>query len=60
MCSMKFELITSRATGTGMLVNRVITLKDTRVPSSADSSSPRDFANPLLSLTNEKLFPQCC
>ena len=60
MCSLKILLITSRATGTGMLVNRALTLKDTRVSCDAVFSTLKASAKPLLSLTNEKLFPQCC
>ena len=57
---MNFLLITLRATGTGMLVNYVLTSKDTRVSSDTNFCSLRDTDKPLLSLTNEKLFTQYC
>ena len=48
----------SGAIGTGIFVKRALTSKDTKVISGATFCSPRDSANPLLSLTNEKLLPQ--
>ena len=48
----------SRATGTGMLENKVLTSKDTEVSSEHTFCSFRDSATPLPSLTNEKFLPQ--
>ena len=50
--------MTSRATGTEILGKRALTLKDTRIVSGLSFCAFRDSANPLLSLTNEKLFTQ--
>ena len=50
--------MTSRASGTGMLVKKALASKDTKTSSRATFYSLRDLANPLLSLTNEKLLPQ--
>ena len=50
--------MTSSATGTGILVKKALTSKDTKVSSGATFCSLRDLANPLISLTNEKLLPQ--
>ena len=51
--------MTSMGTGTGILVKMALTPKDTKVLSGATFFSLRESANPLLSLTNEKLLPQC-
>ena len=53
---MNFLMITSSATGTGMLVNRELAAKDTRGSSGATFCSLGDSAKALLSLTNEKLL----
>ena len=55
LCSVKSQLMTSRAVGTGMLVKRADTLKET------SSNFPKlyrseVFAEPLLSLTNVGLY----
>ena len=60
MYSMNFLLITSKATGTGILVNRALASKDPNVSSAATLCSLRVFVQPLLSLTNKKLLPQYC
>ena len=48
MCFLNFLLITSKGTGTRMLVNRELTSKDTRVLSGATFCFLQDSAKPLL------------
>ena len=50
--------MTSRATGTGLLVKRVLPSKDTEDLSGATFCSLRYSANAWMSLTNEKLLLQ--
>ena len=56
MWSVDFLLMTSRATGTGML-NKALTSKGTNVSSVLMLLPLRLSANPLLSLTKEKFLP---
>ena len=49
--------MTSRATGTGMLVKKVFTPKETTVSSELILFPLRLSANPLLSFTKEKFLP---
>ena len=57
MCSVNFLLMTSRATGTGMLVNKALTSKESNVSSVLMPFPLRMSASPLLSLTKEKFLP---
>ena len=56
--SVNFLFMTSRATGTGILVKRALTSKYTKVSSVATFCFLGDSANSLLSLTNEILLQQ--
>ena len=57
MCSVNFLLMTSRATGTAMLVNKVFTSKESNVSSLLMPFPLKLSASPLLSLTKEKFLP---
>ena len=57
MCSVNLLLMTSRATGTGMLVNKTLTSKETNVSSVLMFFPLRLSASPLLSFTKEKFLP---
>ena len=50
--------MTSRATGTGIMVKWALTSKDTKLSSGATFCSFRDSASPQLSLTNENFLLQ--
>ena len=56
MCVINFLFITSSATSTGMLVNSALTSKEIMVSSEMMLFPLRLLANPLLSLTKEKVF----
>ena len=51
--------MTSRAVDTGMLMNKAQTSKNAKVYLELPFCSLRDLTNALLSLTDEKLLPQC-
>ena len=53
ICSVNFPFMTSRATGTGLLVKMTLTSKDIKGSSGVTLCSFRDLTNPLLSMINE-------
>ena len=57
MWAVSFLFITSRATGTGMLVNSPLISKETSVSSGLMLFPFRLSANPLLSLAKEQFLP---
>ena len=57
MCVVSFLFITSRDTGTGMLLNSALTSKETVVSSGLIIFPWRHSASPSLPLTKEKFLP---
>ena len=57
MCSVNSQLVTSKAVGTGMLVNRADTLKETNSLSFPMCTDLRYWLKPLVSLTNVEVIP---
>ena len=55
--SVNFLLMTFRATGTGILVNKALTSKETKASSVLILFPLRLSANPFLSFTKEKYLP---